>query len=231
MGVVYKARHKILNNIVAVKVLLKPGTEIDQRRFLQEAQLASKINHPNTVYISDFGVLPDGKSFLVMEYMEGPTLTALLRKQKKHQLDLLRACRIAIQIAQGMQVVHDKGIVHRDLKPDNIFVLDHTTSTAKASAGDKAQDFVKIVDFGIAKDTTAIVGAGMSPELEAAMRLKQSLQLSGGPLLPPPDSLSGGATPSNRSGDNSSGMSGGGTGTGTGGLTQAGASMGTPRYM
>jgi serine/threonine-protein kinase len=114
MGIVYKARHKVLNNIVAVKVLLKPGDETDQKRFLQEAQLASKVAHPNTIYISDFGVLPDGKSFLVMEYMEGPTLTGLLRKQPKRQLDIVRACKIAVQIANGMQTVHDKGIVHRE---------------------------------------------------------------------------------------------------------------------
>ena len=115
MGVVYKARHRVLNNVVAMKLLLKPGSEVDQRRFLQEAQLASKVAHPNTVYISDFGVLPDGRPFLVMEYMEGPVLSSLLKKQPKRQLDILRATRIAIQIAHGMQTVHDKGIVHREV--------------------------------------------------------------------------------------------------------------------
>jgi hypothetical protein len=117
MGVVYKARRKLLGDTVAVKILLHPGSETDQRRFLQEAQLASKVNHPNTVGVYDFGILPNGQIFLVMEYLDGPTLAALLRRQEKHQLDLLRGCRIAVQVAHGMQVVHDKGVVHRDRSP------------------------------------------------------------------------------------------------------------------
>lgn len=113
MGVVYKARHKLLNSIVAVKILLKQEQEIDQRRFLLEAQLASKLSHPNIVYISDFGLLPDGRPYLVMEFIEGPTLSRILRKSKGYRIDMLRACKIAVQIARGMQIVHDKGIVHR----------------------------------------------------------------------------------------------------------------------
>lgn len=216
MGVVYKARHRVLNNVVAMKLLLKPGSEVDQRRFLQEAQLASKVAHPNTVYISDFGVLPDGRPFLVMEYMEGPVLSSLLKKQPKRQLDILRATRIAIQIAHGMQTVHDKGIVHRDLKPDNIFILEHG-----GQEGDK--DFVKIVDFGIAKDTTGVAATGMPPELEAALQKARDKQLA--------------ASPSSRSVDDSSIRSGTGTSntsntsSRTSNLTQAGASVGTPRYM
>jgi serine/threonine-protein kinase len=145
MGVVYKARRKILGDTVAIKVLLHPGNELDQRRFIQEAQLASKVNHPNTVGIYDFGVLPSGKTFLVMEFLQGPTLAALMRAQEKHQLDILRACRIAVQIAHGMQTVHDKGVVHRDLKPENIFILEHHKGDGKA------EDLVKFVDFGIGK--------------------------------------------------------------------------------
>ncbi len=221
MGVVYKARHRVLNNVVAMKLLLKPGSEIDQRRFLQEAQLASKVAHPNTVYISDFGVLPDGRPFLVMEYMEGPVLSSLLKKQPKRQLDILRACRIAIQIAQGMQTVHDKGIVHRDLKPDNIFILEH-------GGKDTEKDFVKIVDFGIAKDTSGVAAVGMPPELEAALQKARDKQQAG-------------AASSRSMDDSNRSSTGAGTGTGTSNtsntssrtsnLTQAGASVGTPRYM
>ena len=96
MGVVYKARHKLLNSIVAVKILLKQEQEIDQRRFLLEAQLASKLSHPNIVYISDFGLLPDGRPYLVMEFIEGPTLSRILRKSKGYRIDMLRACKIAV---------------------------------------------------------------------------------------------------------------------------------------
>ena len=138
MGVVYKAKHLALDDIVAVKLLLKPQEEVDRKRFLLEARLATKIKHPNTVYVSDFGLLPDGRSYLVMEFMRGQTLSAAL---KAGRLETLRACRIAVQIARGLQAVHDQNIVHRDLKPDNIFLLTQ----------DGQPDFVKIVDFGIAK--------------------------------------------------------------------------------
>ncbi len=80
MGVVYKARHVALDDMVAVKILLKPQKEEDQRRFLLEARLASKIKHPNTVYISDFGVMPDGRSYLAMEFLQGQTLASAIKK-------------------------------------------------------------------------------------------------------------------------------------------------------
>ena len=136
MGVVYKARHIVLDSPVAVKVLLKPQDPEAQRRFLQEAKLASLIRHPNTVYISDFGLLPDGRSYLVMEFLQGPTLSRVLSGGR---LSVARACQIARQIADGLAAVHHKGIIHRDLKPDNIFLM-----------RDGKKEFVKIVDFGIA---------------------------------------------------------------------------------
>jgi len=138
MGVVYKARHLTLDTLVALKVLLKPEEEEAQERFLSEARLASKIRHPNTVYIADFGVLDDGRAFLEMEFLAGRTLAVELHKGP---IDPLRACHIAMQIARGLQAVHEKGVIHRDLKPDNVFLLEQ----------DGTADFVKIVDFGIAK--------------------------------------------------------------------------------
>ena len=112
MGVVYKARHIVLDSPVAVKVLLKPQDPEAQRRFQQEAKLASLIRHPNTVYISDFGLLPDGRSYLVMEFLQGPTLSRVLSGGR---LSVARACQIARQIADGLAAVHHKGIVHRGL--------------------------------------------------------------------------------------------------------------------
>ncbi len=111
MGVVYKAKHVLLDVEVAIKILLKPQDPDAQFRFLQEAQLASKIQHPNTVYISDFGLLPDGRSYLVMEFLRGPTLTEVINRGP---LSPLRVCQIGLQIARGLQAVHDKGIVHRE---------------------------------------------------------------------------------------------------------------------
>ena len=111
MGVVYKARHVVLESQLAVKFLLRPQDEDARHRFLLEAKLASKISHPNTVAISDFGVLSDGRSYLVMEFLRGPTLAKVL-KDAQH-LDAKRACHIALQIARGLHAVHDQGIVHR----------------------------------------------------------------------------------------------------------------------
>lgn len=189
MGVVYQARHVLLDTVVALKVLLR-GEEADQQRFLREARLASKINHPNTVYISDFGILPDGRTYLVMEYLKGRTLGSVLLTQGPC-LDALRACRIAVQIARGLQAVHDKGIVHRDLKPDNVFLLEQ----------DGGQDFVKIVDFGIAKAAEHGISVGDSGLVQPLS--KESLaQLAG--------------TDSPTQGGN---------------ITMAGTVMGTPGYM
>jgi serine/threonine protein kinase/HEAT repeat protein len=223
MGVVYRARHTLLGRTVAVKVLAKHRSETDQRRFLQEARLASQIVHPNIVYISDFGVLDDARPYLVMEFIEGPTLGKILRKAEGHRLDVLRALRIAQQIAAGMQAVHDCGIVHRDLKPENIFVLPAGgEAAAKGGGGD---DFIKIVDFGIAKDTRAAAGA----EPDAAI----PAQRPSAPNLRPPAGLRSATKPAeptasqSDSGD-SSGNSGG---SGNQGLTRVGASIGTPRYM
>ncbi len=147
MGIVYQAEHLALKTKVAVKVLVRSAGEISRKRFLLEAQMASKVRHPNIVYLADYGVLPDSRPYLVMEFLSGPTLTDVLRSGP---LPPLRACRIALQIAKGMQTVHDQGIVHRDLKPSNIFLL-----PGDASVGQ--EDFVKIVDFGVAKDTSGLL--------------------------------------------------------------------------
>jgi serine/threonine protein kinase/HEAT repeat protein len=147
MGVVYKARHLALDTPVALKVLLKPESTDAQQRFLSEARLASKVRHPNTVYIADFGVFDDGRAFLEMEFLEGRTLAAAVREGP---MDPLRACQIAMQIARGLAAVHEKGIIHRDMKPDNVFLLEQ----------DGSKDFVKIVDFGIAKATHGSTPSG-----------------------------------------------------------------------
>ena len=103
---VYRARHVLLDAEVAIKVLLKPQDQDAQYRFLQEAQLAKRVKHPNTVVVSDFGVLPDDRSFLAMEFLRGPVLSKVI---SQGPLEPLRMCRIAVQIARGLQAVHDKG--------------------------------------------------------------------------------------------------------------------------
>ncbi len=137
MGVVYRARHVVLNKSVAVKVLRKAHDEGAWKRFVQEAQSASSVNHNNVVGISDFGVI-SGHAYLVMEYLDGETLTDLVNRGPTEPV---RVCRVGAQIARGLQAVHEKGVIHRDLKPDNIFLVER----------EGKKDVVKIVDFGLAK--------------------------------------------------------------------------------
>jgi serine/threonine-protein kinase len=144
MGFVYAARHAIIDKRVAIKVLRREAAsdEAAAQRFLVEAKAASKIDHQNIVDITDFGVLPDGHAYFVMEFLDGPTLGKLLAQHGTAGLPPLRAVGIIMQIARGLSAAHQKGIIHRDLKPENIFVL----------KGDGAIDVIKIVDFGIARD-------------------------------------------------------------------------------
>lgn len=140
MGVVYRARHVSLNKPVALKILRKAYDEAARKRFIQEAQSASAVEHVNVVAISDFGQIND-HDYLVMEFLEGETLTDLI---SQGATDPLRVSRIGAQIARGLQAVHARGIVHRDLKPDNIFLVERNG----------VKDIVKIVDFGLAKNVT-----------------------------------------------------------------------------
>ena len=140
MGVVYKARHVLIDKPVAIKILRKEAAQdtASVQRFIQEAKSASKINHSNIVDITDFGVLADGHAYFVMEFLQGPTLAQAIAEGP---LDSARVCSIGAQMARGLHAAHTKGIVHRDLKPENIFLLER----------EGQKDFVKIVDFGIAK--------------------------------------------------------------------------------
>ncbi|HNN95007.1 MAG TPA: HEAT repeat domain-containing protein, partial [Pseudomonadota bacterium] len=196
MGIVYQAEHLALKTKVAVKVLVRSAGEISRKRFLLEAQMASKVRHPNIVYLADYGVLSDSRPYLVMEFLSGPTLAEVLRTGP---LPPLRAYRIALQIAKGMQTVHDQGIVHRDLKPSNIFLL-----PGDATVGQ--EDFVKIVDFGVAKDTSGL--------------LNQAEAERDGDGATPSETSAGGATAA-RDQQASLGSA----------LTRADAQVGTPQYM
>jgi eukaryotic-like serine/threonine-protein kinase len=141
MGVVYGARHAAVGKLVAVKALrahLASDAEALQR-FNAEATAATSIGNEHIVETFDFGRLPDGTAYLVMEYLEGRPLAEVVEGWAP--LPLLRITKIGVQIAEALNAAHLAGIVHRDLKPDNVFLC----------ARENDPDFVKILDFGIAK--------------------------------------------------------------------------------
>ncbi len=141
MGKVYLAEHVALGKRVAVKVLNPAYTHRpDQvKRFLREAQAASKIGHENVIDVIDFGEMPNGSVFFAMEHLQGEDLGKLLRRSGA--LPWSRARRILLQICRALQAAHAKGILHRDMKPENVFII-HRNGM---------RDFVKVLDFGIAK--------------------------------------------------------------------------------
>ena len=146
-GAVYRADQMALGRTVAVKIL-KEELAADDRvvaRFRDEAMAASRLNHPNTVSIIDYGQAPDGLLYLAMEYVRGPTLTQLITRE--HPLPVTRVLEIMSQILSGIDEAHHAGVVHADLKSDNIIVDQR-----------RATDIVKLVDFGIARLMTGTQG-------------------------------------------------------------------------
>jgi serine/threonine protein kinase len=163
MGVVYRGEHVYIGKEVAVKILHEGygGREESIKRFLREARAASLINHPNIVDVTDFGKSSDGTVFFVMELLEGEALDVVLQRDRR--LDLMRAITIVNQMAGALGSAHSKGIVHRDLKPENVMLIrregrrellrqfSDDDGTHVVSEREKAFDFVKILDFGVAK--------------------------------------------------------------------------------
>lgn len=169
MGSVYKAKHKLMKRIVAIKTLHPHlvASAAALKRFQQEAQAASSLNHPNILTIHDFGLTDQGIPYLVMDFLEGVSLASLLADGAHLELD--RSIDIFMQTCAGLYHAHQKGIVHRDLKPGNIMLVDV----------DGTPDFVKIVDFGIAK---LLPTSGLD-----ASQLTQTGQVFGSPLYMSPE--------------------------------------------
>ena len=176
MGSVYLAEHVTLGKRMAVKVL-RPEYSRDEEllhRFQHEARAASQIGQENIVEVFDFGHTPEGEAYFVMEALDGESLARILHRDGP--MPVARALPIFLQICRALGAAHQRGIVHRDLKPENVFVLRRTDGT----------DFVKVLDFGIAKgpgapDAKRLTRAGsiigtpeyMSPEQASATSVDQ----------------------------------------------------------
>ena len=180
MGVVFAARHLVIERPLAVKVLKREVARDSStiKRFVQEAKAASRIGHPNIVDVTDFGSTPDGLTYSVMEYVDGKTLSATIKLSAP--LPAERALAIAAQIAQALGAAHDKGIVHRDLKPENVFLINR----------DGRRDFVKIVDFGIAKVTPLDASGAVAPNPDGP-RLTRAGAVFGTPEYMAPEQAAG----------------------------------------
>jgi serine/threonine-protein kinase len=139
MGTVYSAVHPLIGKTVAIKVL-KPELCANQAsidRFVQEAQAVNRIGHPNIVDVFSLGELPDGRAYMVMEWLRGEDLKVRLARGP---MEISEACDILDGIARALEAAHAKDIIHRDLKPDNVFLQ-------QVEGG----MMVKLLDFGIAK--------------------------------------------------------------------------------
>lgn len=141
MGVVYRATQEFIGRKVAVKVMhsFHVADKDALKRFHQEAKAASRLNHPHIVSVFDYGVIPGGQPYIVMDFLRGVTLTKLIKERRF--LTLAEAEPIFRQVCEALEEAHRQGVIHRDVKPENIVLTE------------RGQDkrFVKVVDFGIAK--------------------------------------------------------------------------------
>jgi len=152
MGQVYRARQIALEKTVALKVLHQDlaGDETFAARFHREAMAASRLDHPNSMRVIDFGTEPDGMLYIAMEFLDGRDLHRIIYDESP--LPEARIVDILTQALAALVVAHDMGVVHRDLKPENIMILD-----GRDDEGNRI-DLVKVCDFGIAKISGKTLG-------------------------------------------------------------------------
>jgi len=141
MGEVFKVEHTFLGSTRVVKIIRAQisSSSDAHERFLREARLATKVQHPNVATLHDFSALPDGSHYMVWEFIEGQNLAQVLKQ--RGTLAPRHAVRIAIQALAGLEAIHRAGIVHRDISPENLMIT---------NAGE-GSEFVKIIDLGVAK--------------------------------------------------------------------------------
>ncbi len=172
MGAVYRGRHLLLDRTVAVKVLRPEIVTVEGalERFFREARMAAATEHPNIVTVYDFGKLPDGGAYLILEFVEGKNLRTILQEQGALPPSL--ALPILGQVCAAVEFAHRRNVIHRDLKPDNIML----------KRRDDGSITVKVLDFGLAKTLE---------EAEASSSITRTGELVGTPAYMSPEHCSG----------------------------------------
>lgn len=172
MGVVYKARHALMDRTVAIKMLQAQliSDSMSVKRFQQESKAASRIKHPNVITVYDFGISPTGQPYIVMDYLEGESLADVIKRDG--QVAVERAIKILMQACDALDHAHKMGVIHRDLKPTNIVL----------SKGEDGADFVRVVDFGVAK----LINSG-----QEGQKLTQAGEVCGSPVYMSPEQCMG----------------------------------------
>jgi len=173
MSAVYKARDRFLGRDVAVKILHPhlASHPASLKRFEQEAKAISHLAHPNIVNVFEYGISPKGQPYLIMDYLAGVSLAGLLKEEQR--LSVPRALDLFIAICDALAHAHKKGILHRDIKPSNVMLI----------KTEQHDEFVKLVDFGLAK---LMPGADME-----VRQLTQTGEVFGSPLYMSPEQVMG----------------------------------------
>jgi len=173
VGIVYRARHKLMDRIVAIKMLQSQmaSDSTSVKRFQHEAKAASRLDHPNVIKVSDFGITPTGQPYIVMDYLHGTSLADVIKKSG--QVSVERAIHIISQACDALDHAHKQGLIHRDLKPSNIVLVTY----------DDEKDFVKVVDFGVAKFLDGATADGQ--------KLTQTGTICGSPVYMSPEQCLG----------------------------------------
>jgi eukaryotic-like serine/threonine-protein kinase len=172
MGSVFRARDVRLDRDVAIKIVRADllGSSEARARFRREAQIVARLQHPAIVAVFDYGTLPDGAAYLVMEFVRGEDFRGLLKRERR--LDASRLVPLVGEVAAGVQAAHDAGVLHRDLKPENVLLPANGRGP-------------KVLDFGVAKITTATT--------DDAATLTGHATIVGTPAYMAPEQLRGGA--------------------------------------
>jgi serine/threonine-protein kinase len=174
MGTVYRVQQVFLGKEFALKILdLHKRSDVTVKRFQQEARTASQLQHPNLVEVHDFDVFGGGQPYLVMDLVQGVTLSAVLKARGALPVDYV--VNLCIQICFGLMYAHEKGVIHRDIKPGNIMLLHPDKEVSEGT--------IKIVDFGIAKLTQSEDG-----EIQA---LTKTGEIFGSPVYMSPEQCKG----------------------------------------